>query len=224
MRLFQLPRGLAGFGVVCASLGAAQAQTPTPPTRKYTGTLDLVPLLASGYQLSGEKRWGAAQRQALVVTPQLYRGPVQPITSELREGRHGVRGYGLALQHRLYVPVRTTVWEGLYLGYGPHYQHFALAFAAPSWQPERAANGLTYYEYRVRPQTATVDRVGAAAVAGRQWVLPDLPVVVDVYLGLGLRHARTRASLPGNPYGRNRSDYGASGLYLPLGFRVGVTW
>lgn len=69
-----------------------------------------------------------------------------------------------------------------------------------------------------------MDRVGAAAVVGRQVVLPDLPIVVDFYLGLGLRQARTRASLPGNPYARNRSDYGASGLYLPLGFRVGVTW
>lgn len=224
MRPGRLCGWLAGCGVVGGSLGAAQAQTPLPPVRSYSGTLDLIPVMASGYQLSGEKRWGPAQRLALVVTPQLYRGPVQDITSDLTEGRNRVRGYGLALQHRYYLPARTRDLEGVYLGYGPHYQHFALAFAAPSWQPEVAANGLTYYEYRVRPQTQTVNRYGAAAVVGRQWVLPDLPVVVDLYVGLGLRHARTRASLPGNYYASGLSDYGARGLYVPVGLRVGVAW
>lgn len=146
MRPGMLARWLAGWGVVGGTLGAAPAQTPAAPVRRYTGTLDLVPVLASGYQLSLEKRWGAAQQVALVVTPHLYRGSVQEITSTAREGRHVVRGYGLALQHRLYLPVRTPPWDGLYLGYGPHYQHFALAFVAPSGPPERAANGLLYYE------------------------------------------------------------------------------
>ncbi|WP_460622046.1 hypothetical protein [Hymenobacter tenuis] len=215
--------------MACAGLAEAQAQPPGPPgrptaARPHTVMVDLVPMLASGYQVSVEKRWGPARRQALVLTPQLYYGTVQEISSAVSEGRPQVRGYGLALQHRMYLPEMTPALEGLYLGYGPQYQHFQLEFQAPSWQAEVATNGLAYYEYRVRPQQQTVDRYGLNAVVGNQFFLPDLPVFLDLYLGLGLRTSHTRATLPGNHFDRGMSDYGASGFYWPVGFRVGVAW
>jgi hypothetical protein len=185
---------------------------------------DLVPMIAGGYHLSVEKLWGLAHRHALVVTPQLYHGNVQAVTSDLTDGRNVVRGYGLALQRRLYLHERTTALEGLYIGYGPQYQRFELEFQAPGWQPEVGANGLTYYEYRVRNQTETVNRYGGAVVVGGQLFLPDLPVFLDCYLGLGLRKASSRATLPGKHYASGMSDYGAGGAYVPVGFRVGLAW
>lgn len=217
-------RGLAALTLAYASLTRAQAQTPAPPIRTYNVKADLVPLLASGYQLSVEKLWGPAYRQAVVVTPQLYRGDIQDITSDLTEGRNVVRGYGLAVQHRIYLNERTTPLEGFYIGYGPHYQHFELQFQAPSWQPEVAANGLTYYEFRSRNQKETVNRYGAAAVLGGQFFLPATPIFVDIYLGLGVRKADSRSTLPGHHYASGMSDYGAAGHYLPVGFRLGVAW
>ncbi|MBO0357654.1 hypothetical protein J0X19_06830 [Hymenobacter sp. BT186] len=217
-------RFLVAGALVTGSLTVGQAQVPTPPTRTYNAKFDLVPLLASGYQVSVEKVWGPAYRQALVVTPQFYRGHIQDITSNLTEGSNRVRGYGLAVQHRIYLNERTTPLEGFYFGYGPHYQHFELQFQGPSWEPEVAPSGLTYYEYRSRGQQETVDRYGAAAVLGGQFFLPDLPVFLDVSVGLGWRKSSSRSTIAGNRYASGMSDYGADGHYLPVGFRLGVAW
>ena len=224
MRLCILTRWLTGWALASGSLTAAQAQTTGAPVRTYSVKADLVPMIAGGYHLSVEKLWGPAHRQALVITPQLYHGNVQAVTSDLTDGRNVVRGYGLALQHRIYLHERTTALEGFYIGYGPHYQHFELEFQAPGWQPEVAANGLAYYEYRVRDQKETVDRYGGAVVVGGQFFLPDLPVFIDFYLGLGLRKSSSRATLPDHHYDSGMSDYGAGGPYVPAGFRVGLAW
>ncbi|MBW3128400.1 hypothetical protein [Hymenobacter profundi] len=224
MRPGMFTRWLTGWGVACGSLIAAKAQTPVPPVRTYSVKVDLAPMMASGYHVSAEKLWGPAYRHALVLTPQFYRGKVQNITSDVTDGRNVVRGYGLAVQHRIYLSERTTPQEGFYVGYGPHYQHFELEFRASSWQPEVADNGLTYYEYRARNQKETINRYGATAVLGGQLFLPDLPIFLDVYMGFGLRKAHARATLPGSHYNRGMSDYGTSGYYLPVGFRVGVAW
>lgn len=222
MRLSAFTGWLVGWGLAGGSLTGAQAQVAAPPAQTYSVKFDMVPLLASGYQLSAEKVWGPAYKQALVITPQLYRGDIQDITSNLTEGRNVVRGYGLAVQHRIYFNERTTPLEGFYVGYGPHYQHFELQFQAASWQPELAANGLTYYEFRTRNQRETVDRYGASAVLGGQFFLPATPVFVDIYLGLGLRKASSNSTVAGNRYASGMSDYGAEGHYLPVGFRLGI--
>lgn len=217
-------RFLVLAALATGSLTAVQAQVPTPPARTYSAKFDLVPLLASGYQVSAEKVWGPAYRQALVLTPQFYHGNIQELTSDLTEGRNQVRGYGVAVQHRIYLNERTTPLEGFYFSYGPSYQHFELQFQGPSWEPEVAPSGLTYYEYRSRGQQETVDRYGASAVLGGQFFLPELPVFLDVFVGLGLRKSTSRSTVAGNRYASGMSDYGADGHYLPVGFRVGVAW
>jgi len=224
MRLHVFTRWLATWGLVGGSLTAAEAQSSVPPARTYNVKLDWLPMLASGYHVSVEKLWGPAHRQALVVTPQFYRGDVQNITSDLTDGRNVVRGYGLAVQHRIYLNERTTPLEGAYVSYGPHYQHFELEFQASSWEPELAPNGLSYYEYRARNQKETINRYGAAAVIGRQFFLPATPIFLDVYFGLGIRRASVRATVPGEHYASGMSDYGSEGYYLPVGFRIGVAW
>ncbi|WP_022824325.1 hypothetical protein [Hymenobacter norwichensis] len=214
---------LAALGM--GSQPAAHAQAPTPPARTYSVKADLIPMLTGGYQLGLEKVWGPAGRQALVITPQFYRGNVQALTSELVEGSSNrVRGYGLAIQHRLYLTKQAKLLEGFYFSYGPHYQHFEMQFQALSWEPEVAPSGLTYYQYRSRGQQETIDRYGAAAVLGGQLFLPDLPIFLDVFTGLGLRKSSSRSTLSGNRYASSMSDYGASGFYFPIGFRVGVAW
>ena len=216
---------LVGLGaLLVGSPTAVQAQVPTPPAQTYNVKLDLAPMLASGYHVSLEKVWGPAYRQALVVTPQFYRGNIQEPTSDLTEGQNQVRGYGVAVQHRIYLNERTTPLEGFYFSYGPQYQHFELQFQGPSWEPEVAPSGLTYYEYRSRNQQETVDRYGASAVLGGQFFLPELPVFLDIFVGLGWRTSSSRSTLSGNRYASGMSDYGATGHYLPVGFRVGVAW
>ena len=217
-------RCVAGWVLFWTSLLGAHAQLATSPIRTLNVKFDLAPVLANGYHFSAEKVWGPAYRQALIVTPQWYRGDIEDITSNLTEGRNRVRGYGLAVQHRLYLNERTTALEGFYIGYGPHYQHFELEFQAPTWQAEPAPNGLIYYEYQIRKQKEIIDRYGAAAVLGGQLFLPGTPAFLDVYLGLGLRKSSSHATTSGNRYASGMSDYGANGYYIPTGFRVGFAW
>lgn len=205
------------------------AQTPgTPPvepttTRYRAVSVGALPLLASGYHLSLEKPWRPGSRHSLVLTPQWYRGRVNDLTSDLHQnGADRVRGYGLDVQHRIYLGPQLTPFDGFYVSYGVSYQHFRMQFQAPGWLAEPGPDGLYYYQYRLRDQTETIDRYGASVVLGRQVLFPNTPVFFDTYLGIGLRQATSRSVIPGNYYVASMSDYGHEGLYIPVGFRLGV--
>ncbi|MCA8832730.1 hypothetical protein [Hymenobacter pini] len=202
---------------------SAQTAATTPPARQWGVSANLFPLIASGYHVSVERRWHPASRSSVVLTPQWYRGPVNDFTSDLHDaGADRVQGFGAELQHRIYLGPESAPLDGFYVSYGASYQHFRMQFRAASWQPELGPDGLYYYEYRQRPQTETIDRFGAVAVLGRQWVFPGSPFFLDAYLGMGLRTAGSRATLPGNHFATSMSDYGHEGYYLPVGFRLGV--
>ncbi|GGG51782.1 hypothetical protein [Hymenobacter glacieicola] len=224
-------RSLPMWGILSAGLlslsiaAAAQSVGPRPAGRLHSVKLGMAPVVAGGFHVSGEKLWSPASRSAWVVTPQLYYGPVSNFTSDLSEGQQDrVRGYGLDVQHRIYLGEETTGVEGFYIAYGPSYQHFRLAFQSRSWAPELGANGLTYYEYRLRPQTEVIDRYGVCAVIGTQTFLPGTPLFVDAFLGIGLRKASSRSTVNGTRYTSGMSDYGHEGSYIPLGFRIGAAW
>ncbi|UPL49632.1 hypothetical protein [Hymenobacter sublimis] len=224
-------RGLLMWGVLGAGLlrlstmAAAQSGAPGQPARLHSVKLGMTPVAAGGFHISGEKMWGPTSRNAWVVTPQLYYGPVSDFTSDLSEGpQDRVRGYGLEVQHRIYLGEQTAGVEGFYVAYGPSYQHFRLAFESRSWAPELAANGLTYYEYRLRPQTEVIDRYGICAVVGTQAFLPRTPLFIDAFIGIGLRKASSRSTVNGPRYASGMSDYGHEGSYIPLGFRIGAAW
>ncbi|MDU0370576.1 hypothetical protein ACFPAF_09260 [Hymenobacter endophyticus] len=179
--------------------------------------------MANGYHVSLEKAWRPGSRHSILLTPQGYRGPVNDLTSELHEtGADRVRGYGLEVHHRIYLGATPSPTDGYYVAYGASYQHFRLQFQAKSWQPEAGPDNLYYYEYRLRNQTETIDRYGASVVLGRQLVFPNTSFFLDAYLGLGLRKADSRGTLPTTQYASSMSDYGSAGVYLPVGLRVGV--
>ena len=227
-------RRLLGVALLSAGLLAeARAQlvtaVPAPPTGGGAGSgswalsVDLVPLLASGYHFSAERRLGKSTRQTVVLTPQLYRGPVSDLTSDRHAGNTDrVRGFGLAVQHRIYLGRQPTPLAGSYVAYGLAYQHFGMQFQALSWQSEPGPDGLYYYQHHLRDQTETIDRYGATVVVGRQIEAPGTPLFLDFFLGVGLRKATSRATLPGRHFAATPSDYGSAGAYLPVGFRLGL--
>ncbi|SNR86654.1 hypothetical protein [Hymenobacter mucosus] len=214
-----LSAGLLGTSTIAHGQGGATPQ----PEHLLNVKLNLFPIVAGGYHVSVEKMWRATSRHALMLTPQLYHGAVKALTSDLSEGAHDrVRGYGLEAQHRIYLSGRAAGAQGPYVAYGPSYQHFRMQFDAKSWAAERSPDGLSYYEYRLRRQSETIDRYGATLVVGNQFFLPELPVLFDVFLGLGVRKASSRATIPGNYYESGMSNYGSEGRYISIGFRAGV--
>ncbi|NVO31355.1 hypothetical protein [Hymenobacter lapidiphilus] len=225
-----LGMGLLSLGLLAQARGqSGTAQQPglpisDAPRRTWGLSVDWVPLLASGYHFSLERSLDrSGGRQTVVLTPQLYRGPVGELTSDRHQGNTDrVRGFGLAAQHRFYLGAHPTPLAGIYLAYGLAYQHFRLDFQSPSWQPELAADGLYYYQYGLRNQTETVDRYGATLVLGHQLEAPGSPFFLDVFLGLGLRQATSRTTTPSPQFATTSSDYGHAGAYLPVGFRLGL--
>ncbi|RFP65777.1 hypothetical protein D0N36_07555 [Hymenobacter lapidiphilus] len=216
------------LGLLAQARGQSGPALPATPPGAATHTwglaVDWLPLLASGYHFSAERTIGRpGGRQTVVLTPQLYRGPVGELTSDRHEGNADrVRGFGLAAQHRFYLGPRPTPLAGTYLAYGLNYQHFRLDFQAPSWQSELAEDGLSYYQNRLRNQTETIDRYGATLVVGHQVEAPGTPFFLDIFLGLGLRQATSRTTMPSRQFDTTSSDYGHAGAYLPMGFRLGV--
>ena len=192
---------LRSLGLLTQARGqSGPAARPAPPPaaapRTWGLMVDWLPLLARGYHFSAERALGGpGSRQTVVLTPQLY---------------------------RFYLGPSPTPLAGTYLAYGLNYQHFRLDFQSPSWQSELAEDGLAYYQNRLRDQTETIDRYGATLVIGRQMKAPDSPFFLDVFLGLGLRRATSRSTMPGPQFEATSSDYGHAGAYLPMGFRLGL--
>ena len=133
-----------------------------------------------------------------------------------------MRGYGLEVHHRIYLGPAPSPANSYYVGYGVSYQHFRMQFQAKSWLPEAGPDNLYYYEYRLRDQTEAIDRYGASVVLGRQLKFPGTLFFLDAYLGLGLRKADSRTTVPDKQYNSSMTDYGSAGFYLPAGLRVGV--
>lgn len=222
----RLQLALLTGGLLSASAARAQQVSLTPkPERLSTFSLKLgiSPLLSRSYQLSAEKVLGAARRHAVVLTPQLYSGEVTSFTSRVVDGdKSRVRGYGLNLQHRVYLDARTRPMEGLYIGSSVQYQHFQLNYVANSWEQEQDANGILFYQYGPHQQRTTIDRYGAAVGLGWQTFLPGTPAFIDLYLGFGYRHVKRTATTPDGLYDRNSLDYAHAGTYTPFAVRFGV--
>ena len=219
------PRTWLLAGCLLGSAAGHSQPTPPKPDRPPTFALKLglSALLSRSYQLSAEKVLGPARRHAVVVTPQLYAGEVGSFTSRVVDGDNSrVRGYGLNVQHRVYLDDRSQPLAGLYIGSSLQYQHFRLNYEANSWAEVQDDNGIWFYQYGLRPQRTVIDRYGAAVGLGWQTFLPGTPAFLDLYLGFGYRYVRRTATTPDGLYDRNSLDYGHAGTYTPLAIRFGV--
>ncbi|WP_400192265.1 DUF3575 domain-containing protein [Hymenobacter sp. B81] len=219
------PGTLAAGLLLTCSLGArAQQRPPAPAATQSARTVILkssaLQLLARGYHLEVEK--ALRPHQSLGLTAQLYRGTVLEITaSSTRRDNEQVRGYGAELLHRVYLSPGLPPLTGFYLGYGPHFQRFDLAFRQNGWQEQLGEDGLLYYQYGPVDYTETIHRYGATAVAGFQDLLEGTRISLDLYVGVGYRRSDFRSKLAESHYRSGLLDYGHRGFYLPAGFKIG---
>lgn len=229
-----------GRALLALSLGlflglslSARGQAPAPIRRPVV--LKLIPqyLVVSGWWLEVERGGRRQPRQSFTFTPQLYRGPAShPDVATpyyqyqaALEPQRSVRGAGLQVQHRRYLPVGSAGGlTGLYASYGASFQHFVVSYEGMGWQEVRDPNGLLYLEYRAARHAETTNRYGATAQAGYQLPLATGRLVLDVYAGLGWRTGQSRSEVGpvSSQYRSGPSDYGHQGWYFPAGFKLGV--
>lgn len=209
---------------------SVRAQGQEAPSRR-TLLVKLVPqyVVVSGYWLEVEKSWKQHPRQSFTVTPQLYAGRVgQPdahTAPSITDSKETVRGVGAQIQHRLYLSAtQATYPAGLYVSYGPNFQHFTVSGREIGWMEVQGPTGLPQYEYSDGPRSETINRYGATAQVGYQAPLYPGRIFLDFYAGVGYREStsRSKSEKIESQYRTGSSDYGHEGLYFPAGFKIGV--
>lgn len=206
----------------------AQGQDALP---SRTLLIKLTPqyVVVSGYWLEVEKSWNQHPRQSLTVTPQVYAGRVgQPnarTAPSITDPKETVRGAGVQVQHRLYLTnSKVNYPAGLYVSYGPNFQHFSLSGRQIGWIEVQGPTGLPQYEYSNGPRPETINRYGATAQVGYQAPLQQGRIFLDFYAGVGYRESTSRSGSEKieSQYRTGSSDYGHEGLYFPAGFKIGL--
>ncbi|HEX8425518.1 hypothetical protein [Hymenobacter sp.] len=184
-------------------------------------------VVVSGYWLEVEKSWNQHPNQSFVFTPQVYAGPAgQPNASKPSiEPERTVRGAGLQVQHRWYLSATQAAYSsGVYVSYGPHFQHFAVSYEGQGWEQVEGPNGLPYLEYRSGRHTESINRYGGTVQMGYQAPLHPGRVFLDLYAGIGWRASTSRDGSVAltSQYRSGTSDYGHEGFYFPAGVKIGV--
>lgn len=217
-----------GFWLVLAflSISLRAGGQSLPAGRSWVLKFAPQHLVVSGYWLELEQQ-SRHPRQSFTLTPQVYAGPtgrpdearaLNPLNQD-----ESVRGFGAQGQHRFYVlPAKAAYPAGLYVSYGPHFQHFRMTFHRSSWHEIVGPGGLPYYEYGPLPFTEKITRYGGSVQVGYQAPLPPGPVFLDLFVGLGWRQSHARSAFAGSQYRSGSSDYGHRGFYLPAGVKLGV--
>lgn len=216
---------LIGSGAVGALLLAARpaaAQTPRLPGLVLKTNV-LQPLVR-GYHLEVEKAWRAHPRTSLGLTAQWYHGAITnlAVRREIQPGER-ISGFGAELLPRLYFPgADPELLTGFYVAAGPHVQRFQMHFYEYGYYELEQPNGLSFVSAVLEPHTETITRYGAAVLAGYQGPLELGPLVLDFYAGLGWRRTHSRTALSAPRYNTSPLDYGARGVYFPVGFKLGI--
>ncbi len=212
---------LTGFFLLLLKAGPASAQL-APDSARLALKLSVSQLLWRSYEAEVEYRLSPRLSLALLprgVAGTLRHTPAGGTVSSLDE----VRGYGLGLSPRYYVPHTSAGagLAGLYVGLKAEYQHLRFAYEQLGWGEDQEANGLRYYRYRAREFTETIDRSGGAVALGYQCQVVHPRLRLD--FATSLNALRSRSSTDGNSnYRFNSADYGYSGMFwtanLSLGF------
>jgi len=233
-RLFLLASRSSGLllAVLLGSSLPSNGQSLASPTSLVVKVIPQY-VVVGGYWVEVEQRRSQHPQQSFTLTPQLYLGPTaQPDASSTSyydwpvqppRTNEKVRGFGLQAQHHFYLKAAKTAYpSGLYVSYGPHYQHFSISYNTMGYREIQGNDGLPYYAYGPIKQTTIINRYGAAVQAGYQAPLLPGRVFLDLYAGVGLRQSTGNNAFGISAYRSGPSDYGHRGWYFPGGVKVGV--
>ncbi|WP_345236532.1 hypothetical protein [Hymenobacter saemangeumensis] len=200
---------------------SAQAQL-APDSARLVLKAGVLRLLSRTYQLEAEYR--LARPVSLTLAPRLLAGTVPSgISPAANEAGDKVRGYGLSLGPRFYLPGADTEGAqlaGLYLGLKVDYQQLRLSYQREAWAEDPGPDGLLYYTFRPRELTESIRRVGGVATIGYQCQVFSPRFRIDAAASLN-RLSSTSSAGNDSRYLTSANDYGYSGSFFTLDLNLG---
>lgn len=202
--------------------GPTRAQM-APDSARLVLKLAAARLLSSTYEVEVEHRYG--QRFSVSLLPRVVAGPAQNFdaSSNARTSNDQVRGYGLGLSPRFYLPntgTEGTALSGLYISLKAEYQHLRLRYQQEAWGEDVAPDGLLYYTFRPRDLAETINRYGGAASVGYQCQVFHPRLRLDTSILFNTLSSHSSAGEVSR-YRSAPGDYGQSGSFWTLGVGVG---
>lgn len=215
--------GWLALGLAQLPAGAAWAQL-RPDSARLVLKVELVPLLRHTYEVQAEYR--LARLLSLTLTPQVVAGAIPaPVGTTADAAGNQVRGYGLRLGPRLYIPGTSNVGvqlDGMYVNVQAAYQRLRLRYQQAAWGEDLAPDGLRYYVFRDRDLLETVTRYGGAVTLGYQTEVFHPRLRLDV--SAGLNYFSSHSSLgTATGYNSRPGDYSNSDSYIVLGLGLGFS-
>lgn len=223
------------IAIVCAFTSYAQNQDKVNQTlpveeqstnRTTNKMIYFVPqyLFIDGTRMEFEYRKNVSN--AFLFSGTFYTGTLNN-NSLLGESDDTWSGANIEILHKIYLadvlPKLNKSSDQIYLAHGPYYQHANIKYQGNSWVPS-TVNNLDVLEYKYGEQTMTINKIGYSAILGVQ-IVTESRLVVDIYTGLGFRHAYVKKTSDENDqktYNDNWLTPAYSGNILLLGFKLGV--
>jgi len=208
--------------ILLTGYNVAIAQTDTLRTK----TISIVPqyLINKGLRIDFEKQ--LSSRQWLQVAPQFYMDLKGRENSDYSSSDDDTKdyekmyGFGLDLNHKIFLKNNLARPFGGYVSYGASYQHFSITLKGYRWDKVEV-DGLPQLKPTFAEATQTIEKIGAQLCIGAQYEIVDF-LFWDIYIGLGFRYSIYNSPLNIRRLEENLWDYGYSGTTLIGGFRLGV--
>jgi len=129
-----------------------------------------------------------------------------------------ISGLGLGLYHKMivYKSPRNIVY--LHFAYGGEYSYLEMSYKTYEWM-EYYENNLEYYRYGLAEHNEPINRLKLNLSVGIQINIAQ-SLYVGSYLGSGFSYSFTDIDI--GKFTTDMTDYAYSGVYIPLGFRIGV--
>ena len=132
-------------------------------------------------------------------------------------------GQALGLGGRYYLksqPGDGNGLAGVYVGLKAEYQRLRPLYRIEMWGEDPGSDGLSYYTYRPRSFTETINRFGGVAQLGYQAQLVHPRLRIDVWVSASYLHSRSSAG-EASRYNSGIFDYAYSGFSPLLGLSLG---
>jgi hypothetical protein len=170
---------------------------------KNNVSLSMAPLIANGFEVNYDRR--IVERHWIKLAPIYYRKEDYKITfpGDMRY----VQGYGFKIQHKYFPYANTEKKTGLFLSYGPTYQHFDIE-----------TKGY---------QSLSLDKIGFECVVGVRKVFYNV-FYYEFYAGMATNCLNIKNDETGDwrvalkDYNSLWFDYGKTGSFITLSVTLGV--
>ncbi len=131
-------------------------------------------------------------------------------------------GLGIDIYHKYYPFTGINEKRSIYLAYGFSYNYFQLRFRRYDWNIVNE-EGLIYYNYEIKSIKEDINRFGAMVLFGVQNNFFKI-LYIDGYIGFGIRYSVIKSNSDAETTDFNETifDYGFTGVYIPIGFKIGI--